>query len=337
MASTEAKQLQSKKLQKLPHPEGTHVVRYKSGKIVVRKKIPLAERSNPNNKLGIVVGVIESGMYIPLEEYKKEKPNPETPFMVSFGSSALLLTFAAIFITILTKCFGLKTAKEIFVIACLKVMHPGITESEIQQKYYNSYLSVVFPGVAVSKNSIACLYNSIGLDDKARKQYTTELLSSVYYTILYIDGVTIQHNSPSNVFSDASYKRKSLNYKVYNLIYVFSPEAESFACSEIFPGRFSDTSAYRKFLINNAIRRGIIIGDSAFVPSVVRTLKRGSKKYAELEYIGVLRDNDKRIRALNLMNYTGVFDSPKGKVYFSKVWDEENQVWCYGFKNVDIS
>ena len=133
MTSTHSKPLQSMDLQNLPHPEGTHVVRYKSGRIVVRTRIQRAMRKNRNSKLGAVVGRIEDGKYIPNEEVKRSEPDPKKPFMVSFGSSVLLLTFAAMFLTILAKCFGLKTARAIFVVACLKVMHPGITEADMQK------------------------------------------------------------------------------------------------------------------------------------------------------------------------------------------------------------
>ena len=300
----------------------------------VRKIKPVKERKNKNTKYGEVVGYIIDGRYVT----RKEK-EIILPFATSFGATILMLSVGLPILFILLESFPLSIAYQIFVLACLKIEHPGLTANNASRYYKESFLSVCFPKVSISKNSITKLFNQVGLNLEGRQKYFEKILKEIkdkYYT-LYIDGSHRQLNSNSNTLSKTPYKKKFRGFDVINVLQAYSPLLLDIVCTAVFPGSYSDTSVFRKYLIENNIKKGLLVGDAAFLPSIVAKLIKEFAEFAGLSYIGILKKNSKKIADLKDLNFTHGFESSRGKVLYAKVYDEIEKVWYYVFKNIKMS
>ena len=325
----------SQKIYDVPRPDNTKIQKLSDGTIGVYEYIEVDGKKT----VGRLVGYIKNYQYIPLREDMLDNLNSNTkePYMVSFGTVALILSVSLNFLISLIENFTLKVGTQIFVVACLKILEPNLTEASMRRVYTSSYLSVAFPGVPLSKNTVAKLYHDVGLDEKSRKAFIQSLLSYISESsIIYIDGSLRQFNSDLNFLSKIPYQKKYKGYSVINVMNAFV-ESKNILFSDVYPGSSSDTSIFKKFLVDNLINKGILVGDAAFVPSIVRKLIEEDQKFSDLKYIGLLRSNDKRIKELDLLTFEGVFDSAKGKVLYKKVNDEKNKVFYYAFRNIAIS
>ena len=315
-------------------PKNTVVV--KMGNLyAVRTVIPMSERKNKNTKLGSVIGYIINLKYVPIEKIYVKKEQ-KYPYMVSFAREVLLLSVGYDTLLNLFETFNIEVAMQIFIISCLKVIHPGVTERDINGYYKNSYLSVLFPDVHLSKNIVSNIYSYIGNDFKSCSDYKKKILDVVSLSdVIYIDGTYEQYNSFRNSLSKTPIKNKYKGYDVINVICSFISNSNDIV-SSVYPGSFSDTSLFKKYICENKIYKGVFVGDAAFVPSIIRNLRKSSPEYNDLSYIGLLRSNDIRINKYKLYTYESVFDSAKGKVYYKKNYDETINVFYYAFKNINI-
>ena len=195
-------------------PKNTVVV--KMGNLyAVRTVIPMSERKNKNTKLGSVIGYIINLKYVPIEKIYVKKEQ-KYPYMVSFAREVLLLSVGYDTLLNLFETFNIEVAMQIFIISCLKVIHPGVTERDINGYYKNSYLSVLFPDVHLSKNIVSNIYSYIGNDFKSCSDYKKKILDVVSLSdVIYIDGTYEQYNSFRNSLSKTPIKNKYKGYEQF--------------------------------------------------------------------------------------------------------------------------
>ena len=306
-----------------------------SHRFAVRKILSPEERgAHQNTKYGPIVGYIANGTYIP----KDSTAISTLPPMLSFGGSVLLISVLDQFlIDSLATAFGdIKIAQQIIVIAGLKVLHPGITQSALQKCYRNSYLSVAFPGVSLSKNTVSSLYNTIGLSSDCRaKFHKSKILQIGRDNVVIIDGTIVQDTSIINCLSQYSYK--NIVVKAKNCIFLYDNTAKDIVTSETYPGNFSDASVFRDFLVKNHIYTGILVGDRAFYVSVILSLKKQyPSEFSDLRFIMRLKSNDKRIVEYNLKVLDDIFVYGRNYIGYKKVKTEDG-LFLYSFKNFGIT
>ena len=296
---------------------GGYVVRYRSGK---------------------VIGSIVNGTYVPRDP-SYVKPDTNKHEIVSFGGAALILSIGIPTLVMLAQVFPLSIATQIFVLSCLKVLYPYNSDQSINNRYKESFLSVAFPGCPLSPNTLSKLYEDLGNNSDARKKFYNLKMDKFLseFHIMYVDGSLEQLTSSTNSLSQASYKKKHLGFDVINVIRGYSLEENDILCSSVYPGNFSDTSVYKKFLIDNDIHKGIMFGDSAFVPSIVKNIKTNCPGFEDLEYIGLWKKNDVRIPLMEKINFSAPFESSRGNVIYKKYYDVKSKTWFFCFKNENIA
>ena len=104
---------------------------------------------------------------------------------------------------------------------------------------------------------------------------------------------------------------------------------------DVVPGSYSDTGAFKNFLIKSRIKSGILVGDTAFCPSIARSVIKEMKR-TKLHFILRLRKNDTRIKTYNLLDCDAGFESSKGTVHYKKV-KVSDDCYLYAFKNDKIA
>ena len=94
---------------------------------IVRRRATAEELAiNPQSKYKETVGHIVDHVFVP--KTPKADVSSKEPYMVSFGASALVLSFALGFYALLKKAFPVEMARRIITTACLKVVYPAVTE-----------------------------------------------------------------------------------------------------------------------------------------------------------------------------------------------------------------
>ena len=168
-----------------------------------RGEIVYESGSNPRPKNGRVIGHIIDGMFVPRTEKTAEKPD-----MFSYGAAAFAYSFSHDIYHDLLAVYPIRDASEIIAVAMLKVIKPRIASNRYSTEYERTFVSVWYPGCAMSKNSITEFYKRIGMDTEKRRLFQEKRLSSVCEEHhIAIDGTLRQDNSSVNDLS--SFSRKS--------------------------------------------------------------------------------------------------------------------------------
>ena len=304
-------------------------------RFIVREVLSDEEKNeHPNCNYGPVVGHMNNGIIF--------GKNPEvlatSAPAVSFGGAALYLSVVdQNLINSLATAFGsIKIAHQIIVIAGLKILKPGITQVRLKTVYENSYLSVAFPGVPLSKNTVGDLYHKIGLSVECRNQFhRSQILQIVRNDIVIIDGTLVQDTSYINFFSQRAYKE--LCVKTQNCVYLYNNTQQVIISSETYPGNFSDTSVFRDFLIKNKLHSGILVADRGFPVSIILDVQKTyPDEFSGLRYILRLKSNDKRIKEYNLKQIDGMFEYGQDIVGYKKVKTDDG-LYLFAYKNYGLA
>lgn len=321
------------KIRKVPRPANTVVTENKKAG---PKQYPVRERKgskyipggNPQPINGKVIGYIVDDRYVPLHELTpKAAPQAE---MLSYGSSALVKSVTRDLFSDLLDVYPPDDAFAIMAIASLRVIRPSITSARIKTHYERTFVSVDYPGAALSANSVSKLLDRLGKDGKKRKQFYQKRLEAVSEQHhIAIDGMLKQNNSRVNDLSAFSYKGRIKGSRDISLLYAYDIELKEPLCAEVFPGNSIDASSYPAFIRNNDIRKGIIVNDKGFPPSMIR---QELKERPDLHFLTPIRRNDIRIANNDMLSFEGVLEGIGAHVVYKKRQIKGGR-YLYAFKD----
>ena len=99
--------------------------------------------------------------------------------------------------------------------------------------------------------------------------------------------------------------------------------------SKCFPGHKLDATAYKAFISENRITRGIIVGDKGFPESAAHEYFAANP---ELHYLNPVKRNSKLIERHNMLDFTGILPGYEG-ITFRKEKCTGTDKWLYSFRN----
>ena len=285
---------------------------------------------NPQPHNGRVIGHIDPVrlVFIPVDDKKADR----TPEHLSFGSSALAYSVSDDVYLDLVSIYEIGVAFTAMATAMIRVTRPSVTSCRMAKAYRESFVSRYFPGVALSKNTICSFYEKLGMDGEKRRAFFKKRLEAVMAEHhVVIDGTLKQDNSEVNTLSAFSRKARIRGCREISIIYAYDIELKEPVCSQVFPGNCIDASAYSKFIRDNDIRRGIIVADKGFPPSMI---SRELEERPDLHFLTPIRRNDVRIRNNNMLAYDGTTISVGVLVFYKKVRIRGGR-YLYSFKDPD--
>ena len=300
-----------------------YVVRERSG-------ITYIKNGNPQPHNGRVIGYIINHEFVPV----RSKVASNGADMLHYGTAALVKTVSNDLYEDLLKVFSIGDATTIMAIASLKVAKHGIKYSRLKGEYQSSYISLYYPGAAISKNSVCSLLKDIGMDSSKRKDFYDLRFQRVKKDHhLAVDATLKEDSSKVNTLSDMSYKFRLKGVPDISVLYCFDIEDMDPVCSEVFPGNCIDAKAYPKFIKDNDIRKGILINDKGFPPDAIR---KELKERPDLHYLTPIKRDDKRIKEYNLLQMDQVVRGLDKRVLAKKCKTKEG-TYLYAFKDVGAS
>lgn len=304
-------------IRKVPRPVNTVVS--DNGKDTVFR-YPVRERSrviyvpggNPQPRNGKVIGHIINGEFVALADKTAEKG----PDMLSYGGAALFHDITSDLYSDLLAVYPANEAAQIMAIAGLRVIKQGIASNRLSAHYNRTFISIFYPGAALSQNTVKNLLERIGMDGKKRKAFFERRLKAVAEDHhLAVDGTLKQDTSTENDLSAFSYKARVKGCEDISVLYAYDIELMEPVCSQVFPGNSIDASSYSSFIRDNNIHKGIIVADKGFPPSKIR---EELNNRPDLHFLTPIKRNDTRIKNNQMLDFEGVLKNTHKHVLYKK-------------------
>lgn len=290
-----------------------------------RKGVKYVKGHFPQPVSGSIIGHIINGAYVP----KGSPVEKKMPDFLSWGAPALIESLSRDILADLLKVMDCKDAFTVLVMAALRVIYPGVKNCRLQFQYHKSFLSVFFPGIPLSKNTVSKFLDALGANLTARTAFFWERLKSVSADHhIIIDGTLVQDTSRINDLSGFSYKARIKGCKELSILYAFDLEKSEPLCAQVFPGSHPDVATCKSFLKTNHIEKGILVADKGFNLKTIREVK---KEHPDLHYLVALKRNDKRLKELGLLRMKDFVKGEAHPVLCAKA--KVGNAWIYAFKD----
>lgn len=297
-------------------------------KYAVRKRIGchyVNGRSLPIN--GPTIGHIINGKYVPMDD--KSLLSSQSADMKDWANVVYCDNQFHDILDELLNVYARDDALKIYCISILRVCYPGIKDNELKDSYDESFLSELYPGVALSKNTVSSFFYNLG------KAYSRIVLFmqnrakaiNLNHHIL-IDGTLKSDESEVNTLSNFSHKALTKGTRDISVLFAFDLEAKEPVCSACYPGNMIDATAYEDFVVNNKITKGMLIGDKGFPFSKTHHLFEQNK---ELHYMNPIKRNAKVIKTYRMYDYDGIL-SYDSSITYKKVKTQSGK-YLYSFRN----
>jgi hypothetical protein len=219
---------------------------------------------------------------------------------------------------------------RIYNIAILRVCVPGIKDYELKEAYETSFLSEIYPGIALSKNTVSEFLNNLGKTCSRITTFMQNRAAAVNMEHhLLIDGTLKSNESRVNSLSDFSRKAKTKGTRDISVLFAFDLEIMEPICSKCFPGNMLDLTAYESFIRDNGITKGIIVADKGFPASAVKDQFRENP---DLHYLNPIKRNSKLIGTYAMLDYTGILPGNDGITYRKEKCGGIDK-WLYSFRD----
>jgi len=324
-----------KEILAVERPKNTVVVMYGKNKnlFAVRERVGCTYdhgRRVPVN--GKTIGHIIDGKYVPKEAHPV--PVSQSPVdLKDWGAAVLCDQLATTLLKELTAVYDKNDALKIYCIAILRVCNSGIKDYELKDAYEESFISELYPDVALSKNTVSRFFNDLGKAYSRICKYMSLRAAAVekgHHVI--VDGTLKSNESTVNSLSDYSRKARTKGTRDISILYAYDLEAGEPVCSKCFPGNMLDATAYESFLKDNSISKGIIVGDKGFPSSAA---KKQFALHADLHYMNPLKRDSRYIEQCALLNYEGQLPGHE-TILYKKAKAEEGK-WLYSFRDTTQS
>ena len=318
-------------IRQVPRPVNTIVVdngREGPKRYAVRERtgVLYVPGGNPRPRNGKVIGHITNGVFIPIRQDVVDAQ----PDMLSYGAAAFAHSVTDDLLTELLQVYSPSDAYTIMAIAVLRVIRPSIVSSRLSTHYRRTFVSVYYPGIALSQNTVSIFLQGLGQDGNSRKQFYHLRAAAVAADHhVAIDGTLKQDSSVVNDLSAFSYKARMKGCKEVSVLYAYDIELMEPICAEVFPGNSIDASSYEAFIRDNDIRKGIIVADKGFPPSMIKT---ELEERPDLHFLTPIKRNDARIANNDMLSFQGVLEGIGEHVLYKKCTIRGGR-FLYAFKS----
>lgn len=317
----------------VPRPKNTVVIAYGKNKTLFAVRQRIGCRNDNGRHLpinGPTIGHIVDGRYVPNDE---EAPANVAASPIDLKDWANIVLCDRLFSGIrqeLSAVYSQADTMKLYCIAILRVCEPGIKNYELKEAYDSSFLSELYPGVALSKNTVCTFLNDLGKVVSRITQFMKNRAAAVSMDHhLLVDGTLKSDESKVNSLSDFSRKAKTKGTRDISVLYAFDLEAMEPVCSKCFPGNMLDATSYGAFIAENGITKGIIVADKGFPEAAAH---EHFESNPDLHYLNPVKRNSKLISRHSMLDFTGILPGYEG-ITFRKEKCTGTDKWLYSFRD----
>lgn len=300
-----------------------------------RRKSVWLKGHNPSPRNGKVIGHIINEKYVSIDQENIPSPaaSANAPGL-SYGFAALLRSVISDVEDDLYVAFTLQDAVKILVIAMLRICKPHIPDRRLSIEYQRSFISMFFPGVHLSGNTVSKFLNNLGMAQANRKKFFFQRISRIHADHkLIVDGTLKQNNSTENDLSASSRKSLVKGTDDISIVYGYDFELKQVVCAKVYAGNKIDAKTYSDFIRDNDLTKGILITDKGFPPNEIQD---ELKARPNLHYLTPIKNNDARIKNNNMLAFDTQLKGFKDNIICKKQ-QLKNKRFLYAFKNLSLS
>ena len=314
-------------------PKNTVVIAYGKNKNLYAVRQRIGCRNDNGRHLpvnGPTIGHIVDGVYVPVDTSSPANVSVSPVDLKDWANVVLSDRLFADIQKELSVVYSKSDAMKIYCISILRVCNHGIRDYELKEAYENSFLSELYPGVPLSKNTVSAFLNDLGKSVSKIVQFMRNRTAAVSMDHhLLVDGTLKSDESRVNSLSDFSRKARTKGTRDISVLYAFDLEEMEPVCSKCFPGNMLDATAYKEFLSENKITQGIIVGDKGFPESAAHEY---FAENPELHYLNPVKRNSKLISRHDMLDFTGILPGYEG-ITFRKEKCTGTEKWLYSFRD----
>ena len=193
-------------------PKNTVVIAYGKDKSLYAVRQRVGCRNDNGRHLpvnGPTIGHIIDGVYVPIDQ---EAPDRVSASPVDLKDWANIVLCDRLFSDIrkeLSAVYSQADLMKIYCISILRVCEPGVKNYELKEAYETSFLSELYPGIALSKNTVSTFLNDMGKSVSKIVRFMQNRATAVSMDHhLLIDGTLKSDESRVNSLSDFSRKAR---------------------------------------------------------------------------------------------------------------------------------
>lgn len=279
---------------------------------------------------GHTIGHIINGEFVPIPTEQPVLLSQTGPELKDWADIILCDRLFQPVMDELLQVYNPKDAQKIYCIALLQVCFHGIKYYELAEAYQNSFVSELYPGVALSANTVSTFVKDLGKAYMHIRQFMQNRTALLKVDgRLVIDGTLKSDESKVNSLSNFSRKARIKGTRDISVIYAFDLERMQPVCSECFPGNMLDATAYGSFIKDNGIHSGLVVADKGF-PATCSEEDFSANE--GLHYLNPVRRNSKYIETHKLLEFKGVLPGFEGIMYKKSKVNGKNK-WLYSFRD----
>lgn len=127
----------------------------------------------------------------------------------------------------------------------------------------HSFLSEMYPGVPLSKNTVCTLLRKLGQTGNRVRAFLDECIRKMRSKVVLVDGTLISDESKVNTSSNYSRKAQLKKSRDISVIYAFDLERMEPICYKAYTGNMIDSRAFKDFIRENQLKDTAIVADRA--------------------------------------------------------------------------
>ena len=323
-----------KEIRSIPRPKNTVVIAYGRNKDKYAVKQRIGCKSVNGRKIpidGPVIGHIIDGVYV--EDVGLPKMKVSECDHRRWADVKLCSDISQDILSDLREIYDGKEALRTYIIALLRTLEPDIKDYELSSEYEDTWLSIIYPDVGLSKNTVSEHINQLGRTYSKVTTFMRKRVQSVNMQHhIAIDGTLKSDESIVNTFSDFSRKALKKNTKDMSLVYAYDIETREPVCCKAYPGNATDISVFSDFIESNNLDRGIIVADKGFSYFAA---KRTIDSRNDLHFLIPLRGNSDSISKFRMYDYNSSVEGYQGLACRKeRMFDGR---FLYSFRDSDIA
>ena len=176
-----------------------------------------------------------------------------------YGASFLLRSISRDLISTLAECFP--EWKEIFVFACMRLMHTSAMKN-VEFHYRTSYLSEMIRDAHVSPESLGNMLRSIGMDRASEVKFMKVFMKGDRY--LAVDLTHVLSMSEGIISATLGHNSMEEYLPQVQLLFLFSLERETPAYFRILPGSINSVMSLRVTMEESGASKIVMVADTGF-------------------------------------------------------------------------
>lgn len=270
----------------VPRPKSTRVTCKNNIYYVVKRTSHLVDGKPRTKDVGII-GKIVNNTFVCNDKYLNKQPIT----YLDYGNVKFLTDSTISLLLELKEVYADKEAETIYVLSIIRVLYDSVI-AHAQDYYNNSYLSKLYPNLALSENTVSKLIFDLGAHYQLICKYTQTRANKAGHKIL-IDGMLKDNKSSVNTYSAFSRKAKVKGYEQISLVYAYDLENKEPIGAKLFGGNVLDQTSFISTIDDLGIKRGMVIADKGYFNE--ENLE--SLRARNIKYLLPLKDNSDYIKS----------------------------------------